>query len=172
MAKTSAIVTYTDQDGKTCQKALSDINPEASNAEIKTFAQKLLGLTDNTYVSTDRVDKVNCDTEASDGKLTPNFSLSATSGNLSSSSPNFSSVVTYDGDGTICFGNFTVNGAPLGARSLLCGCISVGDDKVIAIVFSGSFGNTYSGTYTVDVFFTETATYKATAPVTITITVS
>ncbi|MBR6888763.1 MAG: hypothetical protein IKN16_10005, partial [Selenomonadaceae bacterium] len=78
MAKTSAIVTYTDNDGKTCQKALSDINPDASNAEIKTFAQKLLGLTDNTYVSTDRVDKVNCDTEA-DTRLTPTLTISPSS---------------------------------------------------------------------------------------------
>lgn len=169
MAKTSAIVTYTDNDGKTCQKALSDINPEASNAEIKTFAQKLLGLTDNTYVSTDRVDKVNCDTTPGDGKLTPNFSLSATSGNISSSSPNFSAVVTYDGDGTICFGNFTANGEPIGDKALLCGYRKDGSNNTVRIEFAGNYS---SGTYTVDVFFTETATYKATAPVTITITVS
>lgn len=109
MAKTSAIVTYTDNDGKTCQKALSDINPEASNAEIKTFAQKLLGLTDNTYVSTDRVDKVNCDTEA-DTRLTPTLTISPSSATVAQAQ-SFDSgdqiLVTYDGDGELYIANFS-----------------------------------------------------------------
>lgn len=109
MAKTSAIVTYTDNAGKTCQKALSDINPDASNAEIKTFAEKLIGLTDNTYVTTDRVDKVNCDTEA-DTRQTPTLTISPNSAPVSTAN-NFDSsdeiIVTYDGDGELYIANFS-----------------------------------------------------------------
>ncbi len=85
MAKTSAIITYTDANGKAMQKTLTDINPDASSAEIKTFAQKMVGMTDNVYVQTDRVDKINCDTEASKPvKADPTLTLSANTLNCSS----------------------------------------------------------------------------------------
>ena len=163
------IVSATDQGGNSVQRTFDNVNPYATNAQLATFGSKIAALSENTYAKTDRVIRTNCDTTPGGGKLTPNFSLSATSGNISSSSPTFSSVVTYDGDGTICFGNFTANGAPIGEKTLLCGYRSHDDDKFVRIAFAGAYS---SGTYTVDVFFTETATYKATAPVTITITVS
>lgn len=64
MAKTSLIVTSTAAtDGKKLQKTLTDINSAATNEQLKSFAQVLNGLTTNTYVETNRVDRVNCDTE-------------------------------------------------------------------------------------------------------------
>ena len=68
MAKTSLIVTSTTAtDGKKLQKTLTDINSAATNEQLKSFGQRLNGLTTNTYVETNRVDRVNCDTE--DGGL-------------------------------------------------------------------------------------------------------
>ena len=52
----------TTYDGKTLQKTLTDINPAADNAALKTWGEMLNGLTQNTYVKTDRIDKTNCDT--------------------------------------------------------------------------------------------------------------
>ena len=46
------------------QNILTDINPSATNAQAQAFAQALYGLSDNTYVETNRVDRVNCDTES------------------------------------------------------------------------------------------------------------
>ena len=47
--KTSLIITSTDTSGKTSNKTLTDINPATSSASLKSFAQGLIGLTDNTY---------------------------------------------------------------------------------------------------------------------------
>lgn len=67
MAKTSLIVTSTAAtDGKKLQKTLTDINSAATNEQLKAFGQMLNGLTTNTYYETNRVDRVNCDTEDSD----------------------------------------------------------------------------------------------------------
>lgn len=64
MAKTSLIVTSTTAtDGKKLQKTLTDINSAATNEQLKSFGQMLNGLTTDTYVETNRVDRVNCDTE-------------------------------------------------------------------------------------------------------------
>ena len=68
MAKTSAIITATEHGtGKTLQKTLTNVNPDATSAQLATLGHMLNGLTTNVYVSTDRVDKYNCDTEDSGG---------------------------------------------------------------------------------------------------------
>ena len=65
MAKTSLIITSIDQLGKSLQKTVTDVNPNATSAQLVTFATKLNALTTNSYVRTDRIDKINCDTESS-----------------------------------------------------------------------------------------------------------
>ena len=68
MAKTSLIITSTAAtDGKKLQKTFTDINSTATNEQLKSFGQVLNALTTNTYVETNRVDKVNCDTEEGGG---------------------------------------------------------------------------------------------------------
>ena len=65
MAKTSIIISTTESGtGKKLTKTLTDINVNASNEQLKSFAQALNGLTTNVYNETNRVDKLNCDTEA------------------------------------------------------------------------------------------------------------
>ena len=65
MAKTSLIINSTTAaGGKKLQKTLTDINPSATNSQLKAFAQQLNALTTNTYAEANRVDRVNCDTEA------------------------------------------------------------------------------------------------------------
>lgn len=66
MAKTSLIISSTDSStGKKLQKTLTDINSSATNAQLKSFAQALNNLTTNTYSESNRVDRINCDTEES-----------------------------------------------------------------------------------------------------------
>ena len=56
--KVSATITATDYtDGKKISTNISDINPEATNQNIKTFAQMLNSLTTNTYVETTKITK-------------------------------------------------------------------------------------------------------------------
>lgn len=80
MAKTSLIITSTAAaDGKKLQKTLTDINSAATNEQLKSFAQILNGLTTNNYAETNRVDRVNCDTEsgtaAGDGNQLRNLTI-------------------------------------------------------------------------------------------------
>lgn len=60
---TSIIMTSTDQGGNKLQKTLTSINPNASAADIRTFANAVNGLTTNNYVGTNRIDKTNLNAE-------------------------------------------------------------------------------------------------------------
>jgi hypothetical protein len=73
MATKTSLVINAVNDGKQIQKTLTDINPTADNGALKVWGQMLNGLTTNTYVKTDRIDKTNCDTYET--KLTPNVAL-------------------------------------------------------------------------------------------------
>lgn len=52
-------------DGKKITTSVTYVNPNASNAVLKSFAQQLNAFTTNTYSETDRVETVNVDTEGS-----------------------------------------------------------------------------------------------------------
>lgn len=62
--KTSISLNYTEAaSGKKGQRSITDINPNATSAQIKTFAQSLNALTTNNYVETNRIQTLNVDTE-------------------------------------------------------------------------------------------------------------
>lgn len=81
MAKTSLIITST-ADGKTQQKAISDVNPDVSSAKLAQFGTQLVGLTTNTYQKTDRIHKLNCDTEHFDPTPKPEPTLTIDSSDI------------------------------------------------------------------------------------------
>lgn len=49
MATKTSLIINAVNEGKTLQKAIADVNPSATTAELKAFAQGMLGLTDYTY---------------------------------------------------------------------------------------------------------------------------
>ena len=172
MATTSAIITMVDDSMNHVQKTLTDLNPEATNAQIKTFAQKLTAITGNTYESTYRINRINCDTEADSSKTAATITITAelngvtsdvTNGTLAGSGFNSMSM---DGGVTV-----TVT-ASSGARVFISDNISSG---------RGAFGINNGGVYwgglvgsvpgaTVLTFYApETDTYTA-ATATLTIT--
>ena len=55
--KTSLIITSTDTGGKTFNKTLTDVNGNASAADLKAFAQGLNSLTTNAYESAALVER-------------------------------------------------------------------------------------------------------------------
>lgn len=63
MAKYSAQLKATSNQGKTVTTNISNVNPEAEPLTIKQFAQQLNTLTVNTYDSTDYIITTNLDTE-------------------------------------------------------------------------------------------------------------
>ncbi len=55
--KTSLSLSMTDALGTKLSKAVTDVNPDASNAALKAFAAGLAGLTTNTLVTTSKITK-------------------------------------------------------------------------------------------------------------------
>ena len=58
---TTLTVSYLDPSNNTAQKSITYANPAAANADLVNFNKALIGLTNNTYVSTTRVDKIKLD---------------------------------------------------------------------------------------------------------------
>ena len=68
--KTSVNITYYDQRGNKGMKAITDINPNASNAEIKDFANGLNALTTNTVASLEKIERTNITAATGKPKVT------------------------------------------------------------------------------------------------------
>ena len=106
MAEQKLIISTTTPDGLDASKTISNINPEASNEKLAALGQKLTAFTDNAYDRTDRVIKINCDTEGGGGaKQTPTLTLSKTScttAEISSAAAGlFLVTITTDSDGAL-----------------------------------------------------------------------
>lgn len=77
MAKENIIIT-SNNDGVIAQKTISNINPAATNAQLAQFGEMIADLTTGQYAKTDRVTKINCDTEPGGGiKPEPTLTLSS-----------------------------------------------------------------------------------------------
>ena len=104
--KRSVLLNSTSAQGKKLQKSFTDVNPEASGQSLKTFAQKVNGLTTATYNSTDMVDKYNLDTETPPNPPTePTLSLTKNAWDVKTDHNDgdfaFHTTVTYNGDGDV-----------------------------------------------------------------------
>lgn len=97
MAQTSIIINTTDTNNKALQKTLTDANASCSSGVITTFAQMLTGLTTNTYKSTNRVNKLNCDTEPFNVKKEPTLAI------VTAQNPDIGMgcQISYNGDGAL-----------------------------------------------------------------------
>ena len=71
MADSNIVITSTSPQGKVLQKTLTDINPDATNAQLATFGTMLNALTDNQYGKTVKITKVHCDVESGGGDTRP-----------------------------------------------------------------------------------------------------
>ena len=177
MADQKVIITSTNTNGQTFQKTLTDINPDAGNTELKTFAQMLYAMTDNTYGKTDRVIKINCDTESGGGgKQTPTLTLSNTSCTVSQLKDSgvaagdqylAGAIITTNSDGALF-----VKQANLPAfQAVATSIITRPDDVKVFSAYSvkDTNGQTQAVPQTVTIYQAESDTYKA-AEVTFTIT--
>ena len=102
MASTSLQLISTDPTAKTSTLSITNVAPTSTSEQAVQFTQKLNALTKNSYVRTDRIDKINCDTEAPsvgklDATITP-VKASVTTSELSN--PTTNCTFTYTSDGT------------------------------------------------------------------------
>ena len=140
------------QDGTSATTTLSYVNPTASNANLKLYAQKLASLTSDEYTSSTKVDKTSLDDEAvkaernirivndSEQTVTPAFS--------NSDAGNYYSV-RYDGTGLpyVKYGDSTW----FDAQTSACSTSSGGGGYNWFIMFASSEPIKMSGTITVGV---------------------
>lgn len=112
--QTSLIINATDTNNKANQKTLTYVNSEASGADLQSLAIALNGLTDNTYVGANRVDKT-----ALNAKTTPTLTLSESSANCTDivaactgdAEPYcYEVTVNYNGDGKLTTENPAIRG--------------------------------------------------------------
>lgn len=61
--QTSIQISLRDSEGVTKQKSFAYINPSATSAELVAFARGIVSLSDDTYVKTTRINKIDCDNE-------------------------------------------------------------------------------------------------------------
>ncbi len=133
--KTTLAVKTTDTAGKAQQKAVTYINPAATNAALKTFAQKLAGLTTDNYVDAERINTMSVNeadsTPAAASKTQPTLSL----GVWTKSGTTYSATITYNGDGTLSSTLGTISGTTLSITDA---------DGIFSGVISASEGTTYA----------------------------
>jgi len=84
--ETSLVIKSKDTAQKEVTKSLTNINPNVSNANLKTAAQMFTSISSGTYYSATRVDKTDVDEQT--GKTEPTLTVSDNS-------------YTYNGDGEI-----------------------------------------------------------------------
>lgn len=108
MPKTDIKLYSTEPSGKATTATISDVNPEATNAQLKTLGQMLNSFTRNRYDKTNRINTIQCDTESGGGSQTATITLSPASVDLATlktelkgSSRLYQFTATYDGDGQL-----------------------------------------------------------------------
>lgn len=157
MAKTDLKLYATDTQGKSTTSSITYINPEATNSELLRLGRMINNLTTNTYSKTDRINTVNCDTEAGGGSITPTLTVNPASVSLadlksalSVGNMLYAVNVTYDGDA-----------APYGiSYSTELGCSAYNNGTIQLFSGSATIANIITaGTVTIRADATDT--YKA-----------
>lgn len=100
MAESIFTLHSTDTNNYSVQKTFSGVNPEATSAALVETAKGFNRLTDNTYVGTKRIDKLNADTEESDPRPVPSLTIGEWSF-VTGSSNVYQAPLNYSGDGNI-----------------------------------------------------------------------
>ncbi len=157
MAQTSIIITSTDTNNKKLQKTLTYANANASSSVLKSVAQQLNALTTNTYEKTDRIDRINCDTEEPAGqKLTPLLEIGSFEPENLYGVGFVTGLITYNGDGELYFNIDHIDDEDLAeGQPHPCGFIY---DYTLYILYDNSLEpGSFSGT----VYATEGENYAA-----------
>lgn len=97
--KSSLIINSIDANNQARQKSFANINPNATDANVCTFAKKVNALTTNEFVSAIRVDKKPLDDSTPEPvvKQTPTLTLSE----FTKDGTTYTATITYTGDGEL-----------------------------------------------------------------------
>lgn len=152
--KHSIIITSTTPSGKTNQKAIPFVNPNATSAAMKRFATAINATTENTISAIERVDRV----DITNAKLDPQLTVTPNTAVLDSAELTFD--VSYLGDGAITLsGKRPTDSA--GGLTFNAGTKQIVKDEASGLIPKGA------ETYTTTIELSETDDYAgATATIT------
>lgn len=95
--KHSIVITSTTPAGKTNQKAIPYVNPNASSAAMKRFATAINATSDNTISAIERIDRV----DITNAKFDPQLTVTPDTAILPFEGERLTFEVSYLGNGTI-----------------------------------------------------------------------
>lgn len=166
--KVSATISYVDANNRKGMKAITDINPNADNAAVKTLCTGLNALTTNTLTGIEKVERTDVTNATTKPKVAlPDFNTYANLANIKEAEgsynaalssgdhfPNFTYYVDMPSDWTDIQATFTVYNQKSSAALL----------KMLAYVKPDMPG-TVTGEATITIYFEETETTAATTAV-------
>lgn len=148
----------TNSSAKSQTTTLNYVNPNATDAQLRTMSTMMIGLTDNTYDSANKIDTTALIAKA---QRTISFSPSsatyaelaeaATSGNEP-----YALAVTINGNTTGQMPNFSISGASTGIERIVFGGTS-------NIMYVANVMNDPGGSVTITANFSATGTYDETS---------
>lgn len=97
----TSVKLYATRDGKSVNTTFSAINPNATDAELKSAAQALNTLTENTYAKSEKITTVELDSAVA--KLTPTLKVNDAADPLTRTTclAGVSPLIDYTGDGEL-----------------------------------------------------------------------
>lgn len=140
--KTNLIIDSVDTNGKAKSKAITNINPAATNAQLQEVAQRLTALTTNTYAGATRVNIQSVTEDDVGGGVTkkvPTLILN----DVSNLFQGDTFTVTYDGDGEIRVYGEALDGSA-GPEYLGNNIVKCGRDLGGGVVYVEETDNYYS----------------------------
>ena len=140
--ETSLKIESRDEDYNKVERTITNINNAKSNVVLKEFATKIIGLTNETYVGAERIDKLDVTAEDVE-KPSPTLNV----GTFTQDGTTYTAAVTYYGDGTLTAINGTLDGSTTAENEILnkfTGTLTVSDaDGSFAGTISASEGINY-----------------------------
>lgn len=176
--ETSVSMKTIDTSGKKNSTTLSYVNPNASNADLKEYAERLASLTADTYEGATKITKTNLDEEEPTKVARTGYILDSANGTTLTTAVNVNTLGAYDynNDNQLFGFNFTGDNAPIHVitgpdfqtdRIMLTAPVSPPPAQqpngcqhpfTIALMLAGE---TVSGDNTATLRVEETATYQA-----------
>ena len=153
--QTNLNVTSLDGENKKSTKAITFVNSNSTNAQLKTLAQKFTAISSNTYQDAERINRMSVEEPYSPPvpKQTPTLSVTSTSDHGETIQEKTISQkkisLDYNGDGTI----FTKS------NNGYCKITVTTTEKTIYYVPSST--PTQGATYTITIFASEGTIYAA-----------
>lgn len=99
--ETSLVIKSKDTAQKEVTKSLTNINPNVSNANLKTAAQMFTSISSGTYYDATRVNKIGVDEEYPGAKIEPTLTVGAWSAITYQDKNGVQAEITYNGDGNL-----------------------------------------------------------------------